>query len=128
MNEQPPVQEFGKRRPAAVTPPGPQKRSTHVALLVMGTLAVGSTAYAVMPRNNCEPPSPGMAAPLAQDNTACTSRGSSGSGGHSSRYSYFSGDSSSRSSAATSSDSGTSHVTRGGFGGFAHAFGFSGHG
>ena len=58
--------EFGKREPAPLPPaPGP-KRSNHVALLVMGTLAVGGGAYAFMPRETCQPappPSPGMAAP-----------------------------------------------------------------
>ena len=133
MTEQRPTREFGRRKPAALPPPEPQKRSGHVALLVMGTLAVGTGAYALMAKNNCEPSSPAMAAPaLPRDNTACTSRGSSsgsgGGSGHWSRYSYFSGDSSSKSSSATSSDSASGHVTRGGFGAFAHAFGFSGHG
>ena len=32
------------------------KRSGHVALLLMGTLAVGGGAYALMPRDNCERP------------------------------------------------------------------------
>ena len=42
----------------------PVKRSGHVALLVMGTMAVGGGAFALMPRENCQPTSPGMA-PLA---------------------------------------------------------------
>ena len=43
--------EFGKRRPLPPPPATPPvKRSGHVALLVMGTLAVGGTAYALMPR------------------------------------------------------------------------------
>jgi hypothetical protein len=41
-----PRQEFGKRRPVAVqTPTPPVKRSGHVALLVMGTVALGAGAY-----------------------------------------------------------------------------------
>ncbi|MGY4373023.1 hypothetical protein ACVWZ3_000662 [Bradyrhizobium sp. i1.3.6] len=42
----PSKKEFGKRRPAPVAPPSgpPVKRSGHVALLVMGTIAVGTTA------------------------------------------------------------------------------------
>jgi hypothetical protein len=129
-----PKQEFGKRKPVVPGPAGPKrpgppvKRSGHVALLVMGTLAVGGGAYALMPRENCQPTSPGMAAPaLPQANTDCKPRGSSsgggGGGGYSSRSSFFSGDSSSsHSSSATASDSGSSGVTRGGFGSFAHSF------
>jgi hypothetical protein len=127
-----PTHEFGKRRPAPAAPIAsvPAKRSSHVALLLMGTLAVGGGAYALMPGDNCQPTAPGMAAP-----TGCQPRGSSssggGSGGGSSRYGFFSGGSSSGSSSAsttTSSDSGSSHVSRGGFGSFAHSFGahFSG--
>jgi len=125
--------EFGQRRPTPLPPvPGP-KRSNHVALLVMGTLAIGSGAYALMPREGCQPtppPSPAMAAPaMPATGTACTTRtssGSSGSGGssRSSRLSFFGGASSGGGSSTTVSSS--SSVTRGGFGSFAHAFGFSG--
>jgi hypothetical protein len=125
--------EFGKREPAQLPPaPGP-KRSNHVALLVMGTLAVGGGAYALMPKQTCEPPAPpasGMAAPaVPQTGSGCTTRTSSGSGGGggSSRYSFFSGGSSGSNTSSTgSSSSATSSggVTRGGFGSFAHAFGF----
>jgi hypothetical protein len=132
MDQRHPNSEFGKHRPASLPlpPKKPVKRSGRVALLVMGTIAVGTTAYALMPRQNCNPPSPGMAAP-AQPDTACTGRSSSsGSSGSrsSSRSSFFSSDSASHSSSAGSSDSGSGGVTRGGFGSFAHAFGFSGHG
>ncbi|OAF15615.1 hypothetical protein AYJ54_40380 [Bradyrhizobium centrolobii] len=134
MVEKRPTKEFGKRRPASVASPPrePVKRSGHVALLVMGTIAVGTTAYTLMPRQNCDPPPPGAAAP-AQTSTACnsSSHGSSGGSGGSrwsSRSSFFSSDSSSHSSSGTSSDSRSSGVTRGGFGSFAHAFGFSGGG
>jgi hypothetical protein len=125
--------EFGKRKPVVPGPPGPKrpgppvKRSGHVALLLMGTLAVGGGAYALMPGENCQPTSPGMAAPaLPQANTDCKPRSSSSGGGgagSSSRSNFFSGDSSSsHSSSATSSDSGSSGVTRGGFGSFARSF------
>jgi hypothetical protein len=122
--------EFGKRRPVAPLPPQPPvKRSGHVALLLMGTLAVGGGAYALMPRETCEPASPGMAAAaMPQTNTACSPRGTSGgSGSHSSRYGFYGG-SSGQSSSATSSDSNSGSVTRGGFGSLARAFGFSGRG
>jgi len=120
----PSKKEFGKRRPAPVAPPSgpPVKRSGHVALLVMGTIAVGTTAYTLMPRQHCEP-SPG--AVPGQTTTTCSSSSSS-SGGSSSRWSsrssFFSSDSSSQSSSGTSSDSGHSSVSRGGFGSFGHGF------
>jgi hypothetical protein len=129
--ESPPAREFGKRRPAPVPAASaqPVKRSRHVALLVMGTLAIGGSAYALMPGETCEPKGAGMAAPsLPQSETACAPRGSSSSGGHGyggvwSRSSFFSGDpSSNRSSSGSSGESGSGEVTRGGFGGFARAF------
>jgi hypothetical protein len=125
-----PTKEFGKRRPAVpvvARPPPLAKRSGHVGLLLMGTLAVGGGAYALMPGENCErPPNVPSPSPL-QGNAECPPRGSSsssshGSGGGSSRTSFFGGDSSSSHLASgTPSDSG-SGVTRGGFGSFAHAF------
>jgi hypothetical protein len=127
MADKPSKKEFGKRRPAAGPPPAqqPAKRSGHVALLVMGTIAVGTTAYTLMPRQHCEP-SPG--AVPGQTTTTCSSSSSSsgGSDGSSSRWSsrssFFSSDSSSHSSSGTSSDSGSSSVSRGGFGSFGHGF------
>jgi hypothetical protein len=129
MPEKRPV-EFGRRKPAVPPPAQPVKRSGHVALLLMGTLAVGGGAYALMPRETCEPATPGMAASaLPQTNTACSPRSSSGGsgGGHSSRSSFYAGSSGQSSSTATS-DSSSGTVTRGGFGSFARAFGFSGRG
>ena len=119
-------QEFGKRRQVSVPPSAvlPPKRSNHVALLVMGTLAVGGTAYALMPRE-CKPAEPG-AMPTLSSPAECPPRGSSssshgGSGGGSSRYSYYSGGSSGSTPAATT-DAGSGGVKRGGFGSFAHSF------
>src|SRR5205085_3846072 len=98
-----PAREFGTRRPSvpvAPQPGPPAKRSGHVALLLMGTFAVGTAAYALMPSRSCEQ-SPNVASPsLQQGNTDCSSRSSSsshgGSGsGTSSRSSYYSSDSSS---------------------------------
>jgi hypothetical protein len=125
-----PVTQFGKREAAyTARTSNPTKRSHHVALLLAGTVAVGGSAYALMPNENCEPNRPGMAAP---SNAGCSQRGtSSSSGGHgssgsgySSRSSFFSGDSSSSRSpaGASPSESGSGGVTRGGFGSFAHAF------
>ncbi|HEX9472232.1 MAG TPA: hypothetical protein VF957_22130 [Bradyrhizobium sp.] len=126
-----PTREFGKRRPAAILPAPPVKRSNHVALLLMGTFAIGGGAYALMPRENCATDRPGMASDL-QPPVECSPHGSSSGGGHgwsggsSSRSSFFGGDSSSgRSPSGASSDAGSGGVTRGGFGSFAHAFGFS---
>jgi hypothetical protein len=121
-----PNKEFGRRRPVAVQPARPVKRSNHVALLLMGTFAIGGGAYALMPRENCGQNQPGMAAPSGAE---CPPRGSSSggargsSGTSSTRYSFYSGDSSSnRSPAGTSTDSSSGGVTRGGFGSFARAF------
>jgi hypothetical protein len=117
-----PTREFGKRRPVAIPAMEPVKRSSHVALLLMGTFAVGGAAYAMMPSENCGP-----RAGLALDaNAQCPPRGSSsgsGGGSSSSRSSFFgSDDSSARQASANASDSASGKVTRGGFGGFAHAF------
>ena len=126
--------DFGKRKPVsvpAVPRPGPPaKRSGHVALLLMGTLAVGGTAYALMPNTNCEPSPNAASSSLQQNNTNCSSRSSSSSGGGSSggssRSSYYSSDSSSSHSSSGTSDSGSHSAQRGGFGSFGHAVGFSG--
>jgi hypothetical protein len=114
-----PATQFGKRRPVAVQPPA-KKRSSHVALLLAGTVAVGGGAYALMPGENCATSQPGMAAPA---NAGCSPRSSS-SGGGSSRYGFTGGDSAASKSASGTlpSNSGTGTVTRGGFGSFAHAF------
>lgn len=134
-----PDKDFGKRRPvsAPATPqPGPPaKRSGHVALLLMGTFAVGSAAYALMPSRSCERPPNAPQPSLLQSNanaTECPPRSSSSSGGSggssSSRSSYYSGSSSSSHSSSSPSsssttDSGSHAVARGGFGSFAHSFG-----
>ena len=125
--------DFGKRKPVSVPasprPGAPAKRSGHVALLLMGTLAVGGTAYALMPSRNCEQ-SPNVSSSPQQNNANCSSRSSSsssgGSGGSSSRSSYYGSDSSSSHSSPGTSDSGSHSAQRGGFGSFGHAVGFSG--
>jgi hypothetical protein len=113
-----PVTQFGKRRPVAVQPPA-KKRSSHVALLLAGTVAVGGGAYALMPGENCATSQPGMA---ASANAGCSPRGSSSSGGGSSRYGFYGGDSAANKSASGTSQTSSGNVTRGGFGSFAHAF------
>ena len=114
-------QEFGKRRQVSVPPSPvlPPKRSNHVALLVMGTLAVGGTAYALMPRE-CTPAAPG-ATPGLSGAAECPPRGSSSSSHGGTRYSYYSGGSSGSTPVATA-DASSSTVKRGGFGSFAHSF------
>ena len=131
MAGKPSTTEFGKRRPAPQPSPSspPPKRSRHVALLMMGTLAVGGGAYALMGPENCEPASPGVATPgQPQTQASCASRGSSTTSGHGyghySHFSFFGGDSSSHGSSSGATESGS--VSRGGFGALAHAFGFSG--
>ena len=132
MNGKPPAKEFGRRRSQRRSPhTPPAKRSNHVALLVMGTLAVGGGAYALMPSETCKPASPAMAATaLPQTGTACAARSSSSGGGgsgsrSSSRLSFFGGDSS-RAQFIGGRRESSSGVSRGGFGSFAHAFGFGG--
>ena len=119
-----PTREFGRRRPVAIPAAQPVKRSSHVALLLMGTFAVGGGAYALMPGENCAIDRPGMASG-PQPNAGCGG-GSASGGGHgwsSSRSSFWGGDiSSSRSPSGTAPDSGSGGVTRGGFGAFARAF------
>jgi hypothetical protein len=125
----PPV-EFKTRMPSvppSARPPGPPvKRSGHVALFLMGTLAVGGVAYTAMPSHRCEQP-PNAA---LQNDPNCpprgSSSGSSGGGGSSSRSSYYSGGSSSSNSSTSTSSPGSSSAARGGFGSFGHAVGFSG--
>ncbi|MGY4306435.1 hypothetical protein ACVIJ6_003678 [Bradyrhizobium sp. USDA 4369] len=123
--------EFGKRRPLPPPPATPPvKRSGHVALLVMGTLAVGGTAYALMPRQqNCPQQDPAIdGQPLSTECTPRRSGGGSSGGSGSGRWGFSSSDSESRSGSSTHvADASSAHVSRGGFGGFAHAFGF-GHG
>ncbi|NOJ44424.1 hypothetical protein [Bradyrhizobium australiense] len=122
-----PDNEFGKRKPVSVPAPPrpgpPAKRSSHVALLLMGTFAVGSAAYTLMPSQNCEQSPNVSASSIQQSNTNCSSRSSSSShggssGGSSSRSSYYGSD--------YSSNSSSHNVQRGGFGSFGHAVGFSG--
>lgn len=132
-----PGKDFGKRKPVSVPAsprpaPPPAKRSGHVALLLMGTVAVGGTAYALMPNRHCEPQPNAGSPTYQQTSTECTSRSSSssghssGSGGSSSRSSYYSSDSSTSHSSSGTSDSASHSAQRGGFGSFGHAVGFSG--
>jgi hypothetical protein len=121
-----PTSEFGQRRqvsvPAGPKPQPPAKRSNEVMLLVMGTIAVGSTAYMLMPRQ-CTPAEPGTM-PTVSSPAECPPRGSSSSGhgsGGSSRWGYSSSGSSGSTSASTT-DASSSTVKRGGFGSFAHSF------
>jgi hypothetical protein len=110
----PPGKDFGKRLPR-LSPDEPpaenKKRSGHIALLLMGTAALGAGAYALMPRENCDPNQPLLAVDQPAD---CRQHNSSSSGGHGG-----SGGSSSRSNFASTA---TSHVTRGGFGSFMSHF------
>jgi hypothetical protein len=103
--------EFGKRRPAPI-PPTPPKRSHKVVLLLMGTVAVGGAAYALMPKQNCDAEPSAMTQESADQCAASRSSSSSHGGSGSSQRSYGGG----------SSDAGASHTERGGFGSFAHAF------
>ncbi|MGN6410332.1 MAG: hypothetical protein ACTHK9_02545 [Nitrobacter sp.] len=120
----PPAEPFGKRRLPPLEPSPPPKRSGRVALLVMGTLAVGGGAYALMPHDDCESKRPSVAASAMPGQAATTCNSGSSSGGHgsgwSSRSGFYGGDSS-PSHSSSSSETGGGPITRGGFGGFAHA-------
>lgn len=111
------------------------KRSSQVALLLMGTMSVGAGAYALMPSENCQPSQPGVTQPGGQ--TQCAPRSSSSSshsyyGGSSSGYrssssgGYLSQNLASGTSSATSPSpsriSPTTTTSRGGFGSFASHF------
>src|SRR5260221_8429169 len=75
------------------------KRSSQVALLLMGTVAVGGGAYAVMPHENCQPSVIQPDGQFSQTSQNCNrSSGSSSSG-----YRYWSG------SSPTSPSSSSSH-------------------
>jgi hypothetical protein len=112
-----PTPEFGKRRPAPIPTAQPVKRSNHVALLLMGSFAVGGGALALMPGQNCAANPPGVASG-APASAACPPGGSSsgGHGGSWSRSGFFGSDSSSGRSGILSG------VSRGGFGSFAGGF------
>ncbi|HEY0850476.1 MAG TPA: hypothetical protein VGD96_11210 [Bradyrhizobium sp.] len=120
-----PLSQFERRSRGSV-PTNPQrppaaKRSHEVLLLLMGTIAVGSTAYALMPRE-CTPAEPGTI-PTLSSPSECPPRGSSSSShGSSGRYGYSSGGSSGSTAATTSTDASSGGVKRGGFGAFAQSF------
>jgi hypothetical protein len=78
----------------------------------MGTVAVGSGAYALMPRQNCDT-EPSTMAPSNECQSGRSSSSCHGGSGGSSQRAYGGGE---------ASDSGTSHTQRGGFGSFAHSF------
>jgi hypothetical protein len=111
--------EFGKRKP--LTPPTtpPVKRSGHVALLLMGSLAVGGTGYAMMSHRSCGPADPAV----PHSNANCTG-GSSGGGGSSGAH-FFGGSGSSGASSTAGAES-SGGVARGGFGASGHGFGAGG--
>jgi hypothetical protein len=124
-----PAKNFGKRRPVQPMPEeaSPRKRSNHVALLLMGTMALGGGAYALMPSEHCDP----NRAAIAGQQQECQQRSSSSSsGGHgysggsssSSGRNNFASTGSSSSSGYDGSSSSSSHVTHGGFGSFASHF------
>jgi len=119
-----PLTQFERRSRGSAPPSRPKpppKRSHEVVLLVMGSIAVGSTAYALMP-TQCTPAEPGTL-PTVSSPAECPPRGSSSSshGGSGGRYGYSSGGSSGSTPASTT-DASSSGTRRGGFGSFAHGF------
>lgn len=122
-----PRKEFGKRPPPVEEAARPVKRSGYVALFLMGTVAVGAGAYAMMPSEKCEPakpPTAGQPAAAAQTQPCRSSRsGGYSYVGRSSRNSFFGGSSSSSSHSLAGGLAIPSKSTtaRGGFGGFGRA-------
>jgi hypothetical protein len=119
------------------------KRSSQVALLLMGTVSVGGVAYAMMPSERCEPNQPAVALPgqpqPQQQPRNCSHRSwhwgsssssdshhsssSSSSSRSSSGMGFYGGNSGSSSSSVSHSTSAIpSGVSRGGFGSFASHF------
>jgi hypothetical protein len=127
--------DFGRRKrsaPDTAASQSPSKRSAQVGLMLMGVVAVGGGAYALMPSENCEPAQAVNVAP-GQTNVGCAPRSSSSSssGWSSSSRSGWTDSSSSSSAqrqglvAASPLDSSTAHAgntTRGGFGSFTRSF------
>lgn len=125
-----PAKDFGKRRLPKAMPEEapPRKRSNQVALLLMGTMALGGGAYALMPSEKCDPNQPAIAG-----QQQCQQRSSGASSSGHGYYGGSSGSSSSNTSArsnfasagassSSSSSSGSSTVTRSGFGSFMSHF------
>lgn len=126
------IANFKKRQPRRQPdeePTSSRKRSSQIALMLMGTMAVGGGAYALMPHENCDPNqviSPG------QPRQECAQRSSSSSSGSGSHGYWGGGNSSSSSranftSSSASASSGiasksSSTVARSGFGSFGSHF------
>jgi hypothetical protein len=126
-----PTKQFGKRKPEPVyEEPPSRKRSNQVALFLMGTMAIGGGAYAMMPHEQCDPNRPAVEQSACHQNSSSSSSSSSGShcyggGGSSSASSArsnFASTGSSSSSTGYSGSASSSSVSRGGFGSFAAHF------
>lgn len=131
------IDNFNKRHPRRPPVEEPaRKRSHHIALLLMGTMAVGGSAYALMPHEKCDTTQP----MTSEERLQCVQQnGSSSSGGHSysgssgsswgssgsnssSGRSNFASSSSSSSSGLSAASSSSTHVARSGFGSFGSHF------
>ncbi len=122
------AKDFGKRKTTqpVYEEPSSRKRSSQIALLLMGTMAVGGGAYALMPNEKCDPNRPTIDQPGCRQSSSSSSSGghyyggSSGSSSNSSssRANFTSSTSSSSSVAGKSS----STVARNGFGSFGSHF------
>ncbi|WP_211912362.1 hypothetical protein [Tardiphaga alba] len=127
------IKNFNKRHSPQAAPEEPtsRKRSSQIALLLMGTMAVGGGAYALMPNENCDPNrviTPGQPRQECQQRSSSWSSSSgghgyssSGSSSSSSRANFTGSSTSSGTSVAGTSSSGT-HVARSGFGSFGSHF------
>lgn len=121
------VKNFNKRNPARPTYEEPtRKRSSQIALLLMGTVAVGGGAYALMPSERCDPNRPTIEQPGCRQGSSSSSSGghyfggSGNSNSSSSRTNFTSSGASSSASSIAGKSSST--VTRHGFGSFGSHF------
>jgi len=129
------VKNFGKRKPTqpVYEEPTSRKRSSQVALLLMGTMAVGGGAYALMPGERCDPNRPTIEQQGCWQSSSSSSSGwhysgnsgsswgNSGSTSSSGRSNFASSSSSSSSGLSTASST-SNHVARSGFGSFGSHF------
>lgn len=122
------IENFKKRHPRRQVDEEPaRKRSSQIALLLMGTVAVGGGAYALMPSERCDPNRPTIEQPGCRQGSSSSSSGGhyfggSGSSNSSSSRTNFSSSSASSSSSSSIAGKSSSTVTRHGFGSFGSHF------
>ncbi len=121
------AKDFGKRKTTqpVYEEPSSRKRSSQIALLLMGTMAVGGGAYALMPSEKCDPNRPTIDQPGCRQSSSSSSSGGhyyGGSSGSSSSSSSSRTNFTSMSSSSSSAGKSSSTVARNGFGSFGSHF------